>query len=201
VYLRNTQPGIIVEQTPRAGTAVKHDRIIFLTVNAMTKKIIPLPNLINVSERQATYTLSSLGFEVGNIEVVPSEFSDLVLDVKYKGYSVAAGKTLVDGASLTLVVGKNGASYQGQMAFVPDLTALFLPDAQKIISEKNLVVGYIDFDVMPANEDDKKLYKVYRQNPERGESVIPGKRIDIYLSKDANKAQKIKGQQQEDDFF
>jgi beta-lactam-binding protein with PASTA domain len=200
-YLRDTQPGIIVEQTPKAGTKVKHDRIIFVTINAKSKKMVPLPNLKNVSQRQATYTLTSLGFEIGSVEVVPSEFSDLVLEVKHKGVPVQAGEKLYDGSSITLVVGESGDLYSGEMIFVPDLTGLILPDAQARIAENNLVAGYIGFDVEPNSEAEQNQYMVYKQSPSIGESVIPGKRIDIYVTKDKAKLQQAKNEQQEDDFF
>jgi hypothetical protein len=200
-YLRDTQPGVIVKQTPKAGTKVKYDRIIFVTINAKNKKMVSLPNLKNVSQRQATYTLTSLGFEVSNLEIVPSEFSDLVLEVKYKGVPVQAGEKLYDGSSLTLVVGKNSDASNCEMIFIPDLTGLTLPDAQAQITENNFIIGYIDFDVLPKNETEQNQYMVYKQNPSIGESVIPGKRIDIYVTKDKAKVHQTKTEQQADDFF
>ena len=199
VYLRNEKAGIIVEQTPKASSKIKSGRTIYVTVNAKSKKQIIVPNILNVSKRQAVSTLNSLGFVVGEVDVVPSEYADLVLDIKYKGHSVEVGEQLPDGAVLSLVIGENGANYDGTMAFVPILTGMSQSDAERKITANELIVGIVSYDVNPANEADKAQYMVYRQSPEPGESVVPGKRIDIWLSKDTKKSQARK--EYEDEFF
>jgi beta-lactam-binding protein with PASTA domain len=198
VYLRDQKGGTIVEQTPKAGSKVKYGRVIYLTVNAKAKKQITVPNLVNMSKRQATYTLNSIGFAVGNVEVVPSEFGDLVIEIKYNGRIVEAGEHLSDGTILSLVVGENGANYNGEMVFVPILTGLCQNDAESKITANDMIVGIVEYDANPANDADRTQYVVYRQSPEAGESVVPGKRIDIWLSKDTKKVQ---SQKQGDDFF
>ena len=72
VYIRDQKPGVIVEQTPKQGLNVKSGRVIYLTINSNSKKEITIPNLIGVSERQATSTLSTLGFSISSINIVPS---------------------------------------------------------------------------------------------------------------------------------
>jgi len=195
VFLRNSKSGVIVEQTPKQGSNVKHGRIIYLTINAKSKRTLILPNLVNVSQRQATNTLTAMGFGV-NVKIVPSEYSDVVLEITQNGRTLNAGDKLQDGAVLTLTVGKNN-DYDGEMIFVPSLTGLSFKDAENAILTNHLVIGYTGFDVQPKDDNDKLLYKVYKQSPSPNESVIPGKRIDIWLSKDARKIQ----QRQEDDFF
>ena len=199
VYLRGEKPGAIIEQTPKANSKVKQGRFVYLTINAKMKKHIAIPNVLNVSKRQATYTLNSLGFAVGNIEIVPSEYADLVLDIKYQGRTVEAGEQLPDGAVLSLVVGENGSEYDGEMIFVPILTGLSQSSAETKIVANELIVGIVDYDVTPANDADKALFMVYKQTPEPGERVIPGKRIDIWMSKDIRKIQARRDM--EDDFF
>ena len=197
VYLRNEKPGIIVEQTPKAGGKVKSGRVVYLTINAKAKKQVVVPNVLNVSRRQAESTLKSLGFTIGNIEIVPSEYADLVLEIKYKGQSVEMGEQLPDGAVLSLKVGENGENYEGSMAFVPILIGLSQSTAENKIEANELIVGIISYDVPPANDAEKTQYMVYRQSPDPGERVVPETRVHIWLSKDAKKGQA----QQQDDFF
>jgi len=199
VYLRGEKPGMIVEQTPKANSKIKSGRVVYLTINAKAKKQIVVPNVLNVSKRQALSTLNSLGFVVGNVDVVPSEYADLVLDIKYKGRSVEVGEQLPDGAVLSLTVGENGSNYEGIMAFVPILTGLSQSDAERKIVANELIVGIISYDINPANDAEKAQYMVYRQSPDPGERVVPGKRVDIWLSKDTKKAQAQK--EYEDEFF
>ena len=194
VYMRGEKPGIIVEQTPKAGGKVKSGRVVYLTINAKAKKQVVVPNILNVSRLQAESTLKSLGFTISNIEIVPSEYADLVLEIKYKGRTIEVGEQLPDGAVLSLKVGENDA-YVGSMAFVPILIGLSRDAAVMKIAANELSLGDINFDIPPANDGEK--YMVYRQSPEAGERVVPETRIHIWLSKDAKKGQA----QQQDDFF
>jgi len=196
VYLRDKKPGIIVEQTPKAGGKVKSGRIVYLTINAKATKQVVIPNVLNVSRRQAESTLKSLGFTIGNIEIVPSEYADLVLEIKYKGNTVEVGEKLPDGALLSLKVGENN-EYEGSMAFVPILIGLSRDAAENKIVENGLTVGDINFDVPPANDFDRVQYAVFRQSPEPGDRVVPETRVHIWLSKDPRKGER----QVQDEFF
>lgn len=202
VFLRDKKPGSIVEQTPKSGLKVKKDRVIYITINSFSKRQIALPNLLNVSERQATYTLKSLGFEIGRVEIMPSEYADLVLDVKHNGTSLKPGEKVPDGAVISLVVGKNDSTYQGEMRIVPTLQGMNRIDAVAAIEAQGFIVGFVGFDGRESANTDDLSFKVYRQNPIAGSTVIPGKRIDIWLTKDP---EKINAQSQsayeEDDFF
>ncbi|MDO4726587.1 MAG: PASTA domain-containing protein [Porphyromonadaceae bacterium] len=200
VYTRDAKPGIIVEQTPNQGLSVKDGRVVYLTINAKQKRAITIPNLINVSQRQATYTLTSLGFNIGNVEIIPSEYTDLVLDIKYNGVSLKEGDKVPDGATLSLSVGRSDSVYNGEMVIVPSLIGLSINEAEKIIANNNLVVGYIGFDnPQPSTDKEKLSYKIYRQMPPVTEQVVPGKRVDLWLSKDPQKLQQ--SNKKDDDFF
>lgn len=200
VYTRDAKPGIIVEQTPNQGLSVKDGRVVYLTINAKQKRAITIPNLINVSQRQATYTLTSLGFNIGNVEIIPSEYTDLVLDIKYNGVSLKEGDKVPDGATLSLSVGRSDSVYNGEMVIVPSLIGLSINEAEKIIANNNLVVGYVGFDnPQPATDKEKLSYKIYRQMPPVTEQVVPGKRVDLWLSKDPQKLQQ--SNKKDDDFF
>lgn len=201
VYLRNEKPGIIVEQTPKQGLGVKGGRVVFLTVNATAKREISVPDLIGVSERQATATLNSLGFNIGSINVVPSEYADMVLEIRHNNIMVKAGDKLPDGSTLSIYIGRNDTIVSGEMVVVPSLIGLSAAEAERTIAENNMVVGYIGFDQpQPQNDVEKAQYKVYRQVPEAEQTVIPGKRVDVWLSKDPRKQQGIQDKK-EDDFF
>lgn len=202
VFLRDKKPGAIVEQTPKSGLKVKRDRVVYLTINSFSKRQISLPNLLNVSERQATYTLKSLGFEIGNVEVMPSEYADLVLDIKHNGTSLKPGDKVADGAVISLVVGKNDSTYKGEMQIVPLLQGMSRADAVAAIEAQGFIVGFVGSDEKDNANISDPSFKVFRQNPVAGSTVIPGKRIDIWLTKDPKK---INSQTQktsdEDDFF
>lgn len=97
--------GSVVDQVPPAGDKVKPGRDIYLTINAFTKKQLTIPDLTGSSARQAMSVLRSLGFNDVTIEIVPSDYKDLVLGVKSMGVSLRAGTQVPADARLTVEVG------------------------------------------------------------------------------------------------
>src|SRR5690606_27255897 len=53
----------VIEQYPLAGTQVKEDRKIYLTLNPSGYRKVEVPNVIHRTFRQAKPTLEALGFE------------------------------------------------------------------------------------------------------------------------------------------
>lgn len=105
VYIRGKKPGSIVEQIPAAESSVKEGRIVFLSINSNTVKKVTVPDVRDVSSRQAIATLTSVGFSVQTVVEVPSEYKDLVVDIIYKGRKLLPGQKLPMGSSLILNVG------------------------------------------------------------------------------------------------
>lgn len=106
VYDSHTDPGTVIEQNPKAGTVVKEGREVFITINALSPKMVTLPGLTDISLRQARSILE--GLEIRNITEtrVPSEFKDLVLSVRYKGARLMPGARVPVNARLELEVGE-----------------------------------------------------------------------------------------------
>ncbi|MDR1592489.1 MAG: PASTA domain-containing protein [Prevotellaceae bacterium] len=197
VFLRDRKRGEIVEQTPKPDSKVKSGRTIYLTINAFGDKIVVLPNLRNLSVRQVQHTLKALGFAF-LVRTEPSEFLDLVLDITdISGQPLNAGARLKDGSMIVLVVGKNVDNEK--FTVVPHVVGLDIFDAEKYIRNNQLVVGAIDYDIAPVSDAEKALYIVYRQDPTAGRSIVIGKRVDLYLSKERNKARSQT--KSDDDFF
>ena len=199
VYVRDKLQGEILEQIPRAESNVKTGRIVYLTINSKSDKMIILPQVQNVSYRQARATLEAIGFVVSNIEYKPSEFPDLVMGIRVGQTPVRAGDRLRAGASVVLIV---GSQTQGETAVAPDLIGFTQSAAEQLILQNNFVVGSVDFDVPPINEADKANYFIYRQSPEPTTSYELGRRINIWLTKDADKmSEKSSKETTEEDFF
>jgi beta-lactam-binding protein with PASTA domain len=113
------------------------------------------------------------------VEYTPSEYKDLVIDVKYGGRSISPGYRIPEGSYVTLVV---GSGLGGEDILVPVLKGTSLEDAKQLAIEATVVIGAIDFDIAPRGNED--AYIVYRQRPAAGKLVPAGTRIDIWLSKD-----------------
>jgi beta-lactam-binding protein with PASTA domain len=104
VHVKNARAGSIVELIPPAGSKVKDNRIIFLTLNATSAEMLTVPEVKDLSQRQALAMLRSSGFERVLIKIVPSTYEDLVVGLEYNYREVSAGEKIPSTAQLTLLV-------------------------------------------------------------------------------------------------
>lgn len=201
VYMRGHLPGEIIDQVPAAHSHVKLGRKIYLTINAKSHKMLPLPDLTNFPSRQARATLEAYGFVVDRVSYVPSEFPDLVVKVLAGGASVSAGTQLPDGAHVELVVGEKTA---GASAYTPNLRGLSEQSARSYIIENQFVVGAVEYDEKPESVEARADFFVYRQTPVAGSTYATGHRIDIWLTRDPQKMaqpSETKSSVSDEDFF
>lgn len=109
VFVKGKVPGSVVEQIPAPESNVKEGRIVFLSINAINAKKIPVPDVRDQSSRQAIATLTSMGFDVVRTVEVHSEYKDLVVEVIYNGRKVLPGQRVPMGSGLILNVGDGNA--------------------------------------------------------------------------------------------
>lgn len=101
----NVRPGAVVEQMPTAGLPVKEGRIVYLTVNAVGKRMVKMQEVREGGSRQALSTLRTLGFVVDSIRQVASEMDDLVLSVTVGGDEMEPGREYPVGTRVVVHVG------------------------------------------------------------------------------------------------
>jgi len=186
VYVRDKKLGTIIDQIPPANSSVKRNRPIYLIINSRSVRQVTLPEIIDVSYRQADAMLQSIGLSVSNVEYAPSEFKDLVIDVKFHGRSVTPGTRVPEGSSIVLVVG-NGLGEA--KSIVPSLKGLSLDAASQAVSSASIEIGSVNYDVTPSGDEGK--YIIYRQRPAAGTSVSAGDSVIIYLSKDKARLKEV----------
>lgn len=105
IYDDTRVPGTVTEQNPKQGTKVKVGRLIYLTVNAFSKRTVALPGLTDMSLRQAQAILAGLGVKNVTVVEVPSDFKNLVIAVKRDGHLLSTGARVPVDARLVLEVG------------------------------------------------------------------------------------------------
>lgn len=179
VYVRNKKLGTIIEQTPIPNSTVKKDRPIYIIINSRQVRKIPVPDVTDVSFRQADAMLKAVGLNVSGVDYKPSEYKDLVIDIKYRGKSLDPGTRIPENSYLTLVV---GSGVGDETVSVPSLKGLTLEDARTETISASVIIGAIQYDVQPSG--DEQEYFIYRQRPSAGQGVDAGSRIDVWLSKD-----------------
>ncbi len=198
-YVKGKRPGEILEQNPQKGSLVKKDRRIYFTINSKIAKTVSLPDLSDVSFRQGKTVLESLGFMVSEVIYQPSEYDGLICSVLYNEKEVAAGTPLVDGASLILVVGKNGNL---ESVPIPLLQRLTLQQAQMLLSSSGFALGNVHYDGNePITPEEERLYKIYQQSPEANVSQLQGKQVNVWLTMDSEKIYEEPESEYEEEFF
>lgn len=105
MYIDTMSPGVVLDQVPRAGSSVKSGRTIYLTINALSPRKVTMPELKNLSYRQAEAIVKGLGLSAPQIIYWNSEYKDLVLNVMVDGRPVEAGDKLPVTARVVFSVG------------------------------------------------------------------------------------------------
>jgi eukaryotic-like serine/threonine-protein kinase len=97
--------GTVISQEPIVGSKVKEYRTIYLTVVAKTPEQISVPNLIDLSLRQAVSILETYGLKLGRVEYTHSEYKNAILEQRYKGRGIHPDMTVKIGSAIDLVIG------------------------------------------------------------------------------------------------
>lgn len=127
----------VIDQAPSASILVKPNRKIYLTVNAAVRPQVDVPNVVNLSLRNAQVQLQNYGLEVGSISYESSRFKNAVLR-----QSIDEGSTVDRGTTIDLVVSDGLGD---KIVEVPVIVGLRLPEAQFKLREAGLRVGEIRF--------------------------------------------------------
>ncbi|MCQ2351525.1 MAG: PASTA domain-containing protein [Paludibacteraceae bacterium] len=112
VFSNAVPKGTIVEQDPASGSVVKEGRKVYLTINATQDQKIVIPEVLDISVRQATTILTASGLVVEKVTYKPSEYKDLVLGVYFRGNQVNPGDEVLVGTPLELYVGSGEAKIE-----------------------------------------------------------------------------------------
>lgn len=112
VFSKDVAPGTIVELVPVAGSKVKEDRIVFVTINAQTSQMAKIPEIQDLSFRQAYALLRSIGFTSVEIEYVAGEYKDLAVAVELNQRPLEKGEYVPLNAPLTLKISSGDPNMQ-----------------------------------------------------------------------------------------
>jgi len=96
----------VIEQEPLAGTNVKENRKIYLTLNPSGYPKVKIPkNIVGLTYRQAKPTLLQLGFKIGKITYVDYIAKDEVRGLRHNGKTIKPGTTLAKTETIDLILG------------------------------------------------------------------------------------------------
>ncbi len=186
VYVNEFERGTVVDQHPAPGSIVKKNRKIFLTINSVNPENIVMPDLVNLTLRQALAKLKSCGLRVGEMIYEPDLAINEVLEQKYNGLPIKKGDTLVRNSRIDLVIGKG---LSNEKTVVPVIVGYTIQEAQSILASIVLKIGKPTYDSSVFDYEDSMRAIIFKQIPAHNKSqLIPlGSSIDVWLTVDSGK--------------
>jgi len=178
VYVPDQPPGTIVEQDPDAGTMVKANRIIYLTMVTRLAPNVALPDLEDQNYMEAVATLSNYGLKVGDT-TTKSDIANHILEVHFAGQIIKAGTKLPKGSKVDLVIG-NGAG--ASEVDIPDLVNQDLDAAKFVIKGAGLGVGTITYEGTITDSSSVVVTAQYPVKTDSTSKTSLGTRINLTVS-------------------
>ncbi len=170
-YSQKVPPGTVLEQYPRAGTAVKSGRTVHLTLNRWSPAAVLVPSVIDRSLARGRYDLESKGFIIGEIRRIPDVAIDVILAVECQGVTLPKDTKLPSGSVIDLVVSGGVSSEE---VLVPDVIGQTLEQARRTLLSAQFQMGALQFIGM-----DTISARVIRQNPTGKRKA--GESVDLWL--------------------
>lgn len=168
VFDKNNEKGVIVMQNPKTGSKVKQGRHIYLTVVAQQPEKTTVPNLRNLSLRQAIVTLEMNKLNVGRLNYVDYFARNAVIDQTINDEIIEEGTEINTGTSIDLTVGKGKMDVKVNL---PLLIAKKPKAAKNALHYASLNIGKEYF----TDIEDTINARVYKTKP----SILDSKLVDL----------------------
>ena len=175
VYVKDFPEGAVYQQNPASGAKVKQGRNIYIVRTSIAPEIVQMPNLRNLSLRQAIVRLNLVGLKVDELEFIDYFARNAVVEQKLKDNVIEPNDDVVKGSAITLVVGLGKGS---QMTNIPDLIGMSVNDVKAQINNASLNIGT---EIFIDNDEVENLY-VYKMEPEYSqETMVPlGSTVNVW---------------------
>lgn len=180
IYSKTQEPGSIVQQDPLPGSKVKHGRNVYYIIVAKTPERTTMPNLNNLSLRQALVLLESSGLEVKELHYVDYFARNAICEQHYNGTVIKPGTELIKGSQITLYVGLGPERKDMKL---PSLYGTSASDVKRILNMSGLNLGNETFE----DRDSIQYQKVCRMDPPQAKgSVRPGTFVNVWYKSSRN---------------
>ena len=175
VYVKDFPEGAVYQQNPASGAKVKQGRNIYIVRTSIAPEIVKMPNLRNLSLRQAIVRLNLAGLKVDKLEFVDYFARNAIIDQKIKDEVIEPNEDVVKGSAIILVVGLGKGA---QNTNIPDLVGLPINEVKERINNASLNIGT---EIFIDNDEVENLY-VYKMEPEySSETMVPlGSLINVW---------------------
>ena len=181
IYVKDFPEGAVYQQNPAPGSKVKMGRNIYVIRSSIAPEVVPMPNLRNLSLRQALVTLNAVGLKVDKLDYVEYFARNAVIEQKIKNSVIEPKENVEKGTAITLVMGLgNGIKTTN----IPDVVGANIEDVRYLLNRASLNVGAEIF----VDSDDKENLFVTRMEPEYSPdaSVPLGSMVNVWYRSNKN---------------
>jgi eukaryotic-like serine/threonine-protein kinase len=172
-YSSEYPPLTILKQVPVAGSKVKEQRKIYLSINRVTPPTVPMPDLIDGSLINADAVLKGSELRRGKIHLVRGPFLNVVKEMRIDGKTVAPLTRVPKGTIVDLVVMDGGSPYLP----APDVIGMTLEDAKIPLLGSNLSIGSIHL----VGDTVGVKAVILKQNPPPQENIKVGDVVELWV--------------------
>ncbi len=171
-YSNEHPPLTVLKQYPFAGSKVKENRVIYISLNRVTPPSVPMPNLIDGSLINAEVQLRSNELKRGRIQLIPGPFLHVVKEMQYRGNKIEPGMRITKGSVIDLVVYDGGSN----SLITPDIMGYLLEDAKFAIFGSNLSI-----DIEVVGDTIGLEVVVLKQKPLSNENIKVGDIVKVWV--------------------
>lgn len=174
IFSDEKQAGTILSQDPPAGAMIKKGRKVYLTIASSRPEDVLMPDLVDMSLRQAVSQLMSEGLTIGHLYFAESQYRNAVQSASVKGRKVIAGQKVPCGTEVDLTVGR-GSSDVGTV--VPVLIGKNREGSQRAVFSSSLNIS----EHFNSSVSNKANAKVYKQEPVCSDVKYPlGSTVNVW---------------------
>lgn len=176
-YVKEKRPLTILSQYPKAGSKVKENRRIYISVAAMSPPKVKMPNLIDASLKNAQLVLQSYDLVLKNVKYVPHFAKNAVLKQFWGTKEIKPGDYLPKGSIINVVVGDGLSSSKVSL---PNLVGSSYTEAGGILEALELNLGSVVWDESSTEE----AGTIIKQKPAfaHGDSIQRGQIVDVWVA-------------------
>lgn len=175
-YSANYPPLTVLKQYPAAGSKVKENRKIFVSINRRNPPTVKMPDLIDGSLTNAEAVLRGSELKRGKIHLVRGPFLNVVKEMQINGNKVVPGVLIPKGTVVDLVVMDGGSTKLP----TPNVLNFSFEDAKFNILGANLNVG----EVVLVGDTTGLHPVILKQVPTPGETIVVGDVVDLWIGQE-----------------
>jgi len=175
VYVRNFPEGAVYQQNPKKGQTMKKGRNMYIVRTSIAPEVVKMPNLKNLSLRQAMVRLNSVGLKVKKLVYVDYFARNAIVNQLVDGEVIMPYDDIVKGTAVTLEVGLGNGD---KTTHLPELVGVPFKKTKDFINGASLNLGS---EIFIDSDEEENLY-VCRMEPayNQSETVPLGSDVNVW---------------------